>query len=154
MEKKDNIFNCYISISLGTFGITTKEEKSVLENQGKVFRSYIFGENGLCNRLKSLCKTIYGHDLDSILLMFYVNPTDLYKMNLREIERYRKKERGIRIPIIIDESNFFNKSIQDRNIYMKETLLFRLNLLRKVVLSNKLDTNVDLLIKDVKNIIG
>ena len=72
---------------------------------------------------------------------------------LKEIEAYRKKERFIGIPIIINDENFFSKTEQERYDFLGEVILAKMNLLAEVVKRRKLDTNMALLISDLKMII-
>ena len=103
MQTDSNIFGCYVS---STIGKSTDSEniKNEFNEQGKIFRIYIFGESGLSQILKKLRKEDYGNDLALILFEFYVNPLDIEIEKLKEIGNYRKKEKSIGIPIKIDKT--------------------------------------------------
>ncbi len=148
MQTDSNIFGCYVS---STIGKSTDSEniKNEFNEQGKIFRIYIFGESGLSQILKKLRKEDYGNDLALILFEFYVNPLDIEIEKLKEIGNYRKKEKSIGIPIKIDKENFFSKNDEERKIWIRQTIINRINLLDKKVKANKLDTNLSNLKKDV-----
>jgi hypothetical protein len=71
---------------------------------------------------------------------------------LKEIERYRPKERTIGIPIIIHDENFFNRTDFERRKFLKDVILEKLDLLANVVKRNKLDTDIELLKSDVQKL--
>jgi hypothetical protein len=73
---------------------------------------------------------------------------------LKEIERYRPKERAIGIPIIIHDENFFNRSDLERRTFLRNVILEKLDLLAVVVKRNKLDTNIELLKADVAKLLS
>ena len=148
MQTDSNIFGCYVS---STIGKSTDSEniKNEFNEQGKISRIYIFGESGLSQILKKLRKEDYGNDLALILFEFYVNPLDIEIEKLKEIGNYRKKEKSIGIPIKIDKENFFSKNDEERKIWIRQTIINRINLLDKKVKANKLDTNLSNLKKDV-----
>jgi hypothetical protein len=72
---------------------------------------------------------------------------------LKEIERYRRKERAIGLPIIVHDHNFFEKSDPDRRKFLKKAMLEKLDLLAGVVARNKLDTDIKSLRADVETIL-
>jgi hypothetical protein len=86
------------------------------------------------------------------LSQFYVLPLLEQLAYLKDIERYRPKERAIGIPIIIHNDNFFNKSDFERRKFLKDIILEKLDPLAVVVKRNKLDTNVALLKSDVEKL--
>lgn len=134
---EDNILGCFVSVTMG-------------DEKGKLFRKYIFGENGISEKLKVLKYYNYGKDLKIILFQFYVNPEAYLLQNLKKIEDYRKSEKSIGIPIIINENNFFNKPELQRLAFLENKILEKLNLLDEVVKINNLDTDVRALIHDLK----
>lgn len=73
--------------------------------------------------------------------------------NLKEIENYRKNEKPIGIPIIVNDDNFFSKSESERYDFFRETILQKLDLLSSVVTKKKLDTNMSLLKKELKMVL-
>lgn len=140
MKTNENILGCFASTTIG-------DEKGIL------FRRYIWGETGICEILKKLKHQRYGKDLTMILFQFYVNPIPYLLQKLKEIEDYRKTEKAIGIPIIINEDNFFSKSEQDRYQFIKKSILSKIALLATVVKRNGLDTNIELLNDDIAKIL-
>ena len=103
--------------------------------------------------MKKLDRSNYGKDLELVLFQFYVKPIPELLTCLKEIEAYRKKERAIGIPIIINDENFFSKTERGRYDFLGEIILAKMNLLAEVVKRRKLDTNMSLLVSDLKKII-
>jgi hypothetical protein len=143
----ENIFGCYVQ-----FGFDPNLSEDDFVQLGKVFNPYIWGVKGICNLLKRLRHEDYGKDLLLILLQFYVNPTPDEIPKIRVIESYRKKEKSIGIPIIINEENFFSQTEEARFALLKKTVTKKIHLLADVVKNKKLDTNMDLLNTDMQKI--
>jgi len=150
MSENRNILGCYASVALDFKG--DQPTQIISEKKGELFRSYIWGETGICKTLKTLKHGDYGKDLVLILFQFYVNPGPPME-NLKEIENYRKKEKAIGIPIIITDENFFSKSEEERRSFLKESFLKKLDLLAEVVEKKKLDTKIDVLKSDLEKIL-
>ena len=106
-------------------------------------RSYLWGENGLTKKLESISNVDFGKDFNLILYQVYVKQSIELLKHLREIESYRSKERAIGIPIVINQENFFNLSESDRQLFFKEIILSKLDLLKIKVKRNKLDLDVE-----------
>ena len=115
--------------------------------KGDEFRFYIWGEKGIDVFLKSLSYVDYGKDLKRILFQFYIMPCDYERKHIKEIEQYRKKEKAIGIPIIVERS-FFQFSETERRKFLVSSMLSKFNLLRNVVKNKKLDTNMTKLVHD------
>lgn len=115
--------------------------------KGDVFRSYIWGEKGIDVLLKSLSYVDYGKDLKRILFQFYIMPCDYERIHIKEIEQYRKKEKAIGIPIVVERS-FFQFSETERKEFLVSSMLAKFNVLRNVVKNKKLDTNMTKLVHD------
>lgn len=115
--------------------------------KGDEFRSYIWGEKGIDVSLKSLSYVDYGKDLKRILFQFYIMPCDYERIHIKEIEQYRKKEKAIGIPIIVERS-FFQFSETERRKFLVSSMLSKFNLLGNVVKNLKLDTNMTKLVHD------
>ena len=64
-----------------------------------------------------------------------------------------ERERAIEIPIIINENNFFNKPETQRIDFIKFSILNKLNLMKKVIEINRLDTDIQLLILDCEKVL-
>ena len=147
----ENILGCFISGPANY----ADEEPAIEESRGRkgeLFRTYIWGEFGISELLKTLKRGDYGEDLKLALLQFYVLPLLEELAHLKEIERYRPKERAIGIPIIIHDENFFNRSDLERRRFLKNAILEKLDLLAVVVKRNKLDTDIELLKADVEKL--
>lgn len=126
-----------------------QKTKDLAAKKSKLFETYIWGDNRFDGTIKKLKHQDYGKDLILILFKFYVNPIPYLLQNLKEIENYRKNERAIGIPIIINDDNFFNKTEEERYDFLKKSILQKLNILGEVVKKKKLDTNMELLKADV-----
>ena len=74
-------------------------------------------------------------------------PCDYERIHIKEIEQYRKKEKAIGIPIIVERS-FFQFSETERRKFLVSSMLSKFNLLRNVVKNKKLDTNMTKLVYD------
>ena len=74
--------------------------------RGDEFRTYIWGEKGIDVFLKSLSYVNYGKDLKRILFQFYIMPCDYERIHIKENEQYRKNEKSIGIPIVVERSFF------------------------------------------------
>jgi hypothetical protein len=148
----ESIFGCYVS-SHASLRRSNEKVFQPPEEKGELFRSYIWGETGICNTLKTLPHEDYGADLVRVLLQFYVNPVPYLRQHLQEIESYRRNERAIGVPIVIDDRNFFDRFEDERRDFLKRTVLQKLDLLEQIVRRKKLDTNVALLKADVERIL-
>lgn len=152
MGNTGNIFGCFVSVTLPNPNTSQGLIDIGLEH-GRLFRSYIWGDNGLSEILKKLKHEDYGKDLKLALFQFYVNPIPIEIQAIKEIEGYRKREKSIGISVIINPENFFNKSDENRCSFLKETILQRLDLLAMVVENKKLDTDMEQLKADLRNIL-
>ncbi len=153
MKENDNtILGCFISTS--RYPDADLETVKTLEKKWQLFDGYIWGELGISEPLKTLNRSDYGKDLKLALFQFYVLPILEQLVYLKEIERYRPKERAIGIPIIIHDENFFSKSDYERRKFLKNAILEKLDLLVPVIKRNKLDTNLELLKSDVGKILA
>lgn len=123
-------------------------------NLDKAFTPYIWGEKGICDTLKKLKHEDYGKDLVLALFQFNVKPTPMELQRLKEIESYRKNEKSIGIPIIVNDENFFSKSEEGRYSFLKQSILQKLDLLAEVVKKKKLDTNMEQLKTDLQKILN
>lgn len=153
MENKDNFFGCFVSIT-HPYPDVSQQEKDLAVEQAKLFHNYIWGEKGICEILHKLNQNDYGKDLKLALFQFYVNPIEYELNNLKEIEPYRKNEKSIGIPIVINYKNFFSQTDEGRNEFLKKSIFQKLELLTEVVKKKKLDTNVDLLKSDLHKVLN
>src|SRR5688572_28495515 len=154
MEKGDeSILGCFVS-GAANYADEDLAIKNRREEKSKLFRSYIWGELGIRDPLNTLKRSDYGQDLKLALFQFYVLPLLEELAYLKEIERYRPKERAIGIPIIIHDENFFNRSDLERRRFLKDAILEKLDLLARVVKRNKLDTDIELLKADVAKVLS
>lgn len=152
MEEKDKFIECFVSVT-HPYHHASQQVKDLAVEQGKLFRSYIWGENAISNTLKKLRSENYGKDLMIILFQFYVNPLPIELQNLKGIENYRKKEKAIGIPIIVTDENFFSKSEEERCNFLKQSIIQKMDLLAEVVKKKKLDTNMEQLKVDLEKIL-
>ena len=153
MSDDKNIFGCYVSVTQA-YPDADKQTKDLATEQGRLFRTYIWGEKGICDTLKKLNQDDYGKDLKLALFQFYVNPIPMMEQALKEIEAYRKNEKSIGIPIVVNDKNFFSQTDEGRYSFLKQSILQKLDLLAEVVKKKKLDTNMDQLKTDLQKILN
>ncbi len=151
MEENKNIIGCFVSGQAIMYN-DNEDTKVIVKKKNELFRSYIWGENRICDVMKKLNRDDYGKDLNLILFQFYLNPLAYELGSLKEIESYRKNEKSIGIPIIIDDQNFFSKLEEERYTFLKECVLQKIDLLTEVVKKKKLDTNIELLKSDLRKL--
>jgi len=151
MNNNTNIFGCFASGPSIRYD-EGQVAKDIADIKGEEFRSYIWGKKGICDSLKKLNHKDYGKDLVLILFQFNISPFQFELENLKEIEDYRKREKSIGIPIIINDDNFFKLSEKNRYIFLVMTILDKLDLLAAVVRKKKLDTKIELLKSDLKKL--
>ena len=137
--KEDNLFGFYANFQFG-------------ESEKENIKTYLWGNNGLKEQLKSLKWQSYGQDFRIILFEFYINPIPDLRNALKEMGNYRRIEKSIGIPVIIDQDNFFNLSEIDRSKFFYSTIMERLTLLKEKVKRNKLDLDIEKLINDTVNL--
>ena len=90
----DNIFGCFFKV-----GFDPNLSQQDFTELANVFKTYIWGEKGICDTLKNLKHQDYGKDLKLALFQFYVRPTAIELQKLKRIEPYRKNEKSIGIPM-------------------------------------------------------
>ncbi|WP_299442854.1 hypothetical protein [uncultured Aquimarina sp.] len=137
----DNIIGFFASFNFG-------------ETNEELIKSYLWSDIGLKNKLAHLKWKNYGNDLKIILFQVYVKPIPYERKNLREIENYRRKEKSIGIPIILENENFFKLTETERQQFFSETIVEKLELVELKVKRNKLDFDTSRLITDVKEILN
>ena len=147
MGTNDKFLGCFMKIG---FDPSLKENDFI--DLDKAFTPYIWGAKGVSQTLKKLKNEDYGNDISIILFQFNVKPTEIELQRLKEIESFRKNEKSIGIPIIINDENFFCKSEEGRYNFLKQSILQKLDLLSEVVKKKKLDTNMDLLKSDLEKL--
>lgn len=152
MNDNSSIFGCFVSITCGKHD-DDQTTKDLLSEQGDLFRRYIWGEKGICKILNALKYKDYGRDLILILFQFYVNPLPIEVSNLPQIERYKKKEKAIGIPIVVNSENFFSKPEEARYAFLKQSIFQGLKTLNEVVKKKKLDTKAALLKLDLEKVL-
>jgi len=152
IDKKDRIFGCFVS-GPALYHDAGAGAEATAEAKGELFRSYIWGEYGIRDRIRVLHHQDYGNDLELILFEFYLNPLLEELVHLKDIGRYRRREKSIGAPIIIHDANFFNKTDLERREFLKNTILEKIDFVEKVVKRLKLDTNIDRLRSDLRTIL-
>jgi hypothetical protein len=131
----DNMFGFYANFNFG-------------EVHQELVKQYLWGDGGLKEQLKTLKWQTYGQDFHLILFEFYVQPISSLRDALKEIGRYRRKEKAIGIPVILDQENFFKLNEVDRLKFLHLTILSRLELLKEKVTRSKLHLNIEKLKSD------
>lgn len=122
------------------------------ETKQELVKEHLWGENGLKNRFSPLKWQDYGTDIVLILFEFNVNPIPYLRKNLKEIGSYRRKEKSIGIPTILDNENFFELDENGQLDFLKNRIIGKLSLVKEKVKRNNLDFNIDGLISDVKKL--
>ena len=74
-------------------------------------------------------------------------PCDYERIHIKEIEQYRKNEKSIGIPIVVERS-FFQLSETERREFLVSSMLSKFSTLENVVKNKKLDTNMTKLVHD------
>lgn len=139
MEKEsDSIFGFFASFSLND---PNKEH----------VKTILWGPEGINMKLKPLKNSDYGSDFKLILFQIYSNPISYQRVSLKALENYRRKEKSIGIPLILDDDNFFNLAEHQQRDFLSQSVSDRLNLLGERVKRSKLDLNISALIKDVSD---
>jgi len=123
------------------------------ETDQELVKQYLWGTNGLKEQLKNLKWQKYGQDFHIILFEFYVKPIPYLRNTLKEIGSYRRKEKSIGIPVILEHENFFKLTEVDRHKFFHSTILIKLELLKEKIKRNKLDLNIEKLITDIDKIL-
>ena len=153
MIPRSKILGCFVSDASVSYD-DPEELKTKRSEQSAVFRGYVWGKDGVFDKLGVLGFEKYGQDLELILFQFYTNPLEIVAIRLREVEYYRRKERAIGVSVVVNERNFFNGSEMERQDFLRDIIVTKLELLGKTVKRGKLDTNIDLLQQDVKKLLG
>jgi len=151
MNTRNNleIFGCFVS-GQPLMAETNQIIKDKVIEKNALFRSYIWGEAGICTILNKFILTDYGDDLNLILFQFYLNPIPFQLQHLKEILNYRKNEKSIAVTIVITDENFFFKSNNERGQFLRDTIFMRLKSLTVNIKKKKLDTKMEKLISDLQ----
>jgi hypothetical protein len=136
----DSIIGFYIS-GPSLYYDASEELKEIATQKSQLFREYIWGHNGICDKLKVLRHKTYGLDINLILFQFHIEPLQEENRHLRQIEKFRPSEKAIGIPIIINQLNFFGNNETIRLEYLRQVIVERLGLVEKVIKRNKFDTD-------------
>ena len=126
----NNIFGFYASFHSG-------------ETDQEQVKQYLWGDKGFKEQLKNLKWQEFGQDFHLILFEIYVKPIPYLRDALKEMGNYRRKEKSIGIPVILDQENFFKLTEIDRLKFFHATILKRLELLKEKVKKNKLDLDIE-----------
>ena len=106
----NNIFGFYASFNSG-------------DSDQELVKIYLWGVKGLKELVKSLKWPAYGQDLHLILFEFYIKPIPALRDALKEIGSYRRKEKSIGIPIILDNDNFFDLDEISQYKFLQSTII-------------------------------
>lgn len=147
---ENNIFACFISYPSLTAD-ASDDKKEEAEKRGDIFRSYIWGDDGIDSLIKQISYYDYGRDIRRILIQFYVMPCDYERMNIKEVESYRKKEKSIAVSIIIEE--YFFNTVKDRKDIISSSIISSIEKLENIIRKRNLDTNIKQLVSDLRNIL-
>ena len=148
----NEIFGCYVSVS--TNATMDKDKQELSFEKGRLFRKYIWSEEGINNILKKVVFNSYGKDIKLILFEFYVNPIIEQLKYIEKGISYKRKEKSIGIPIVITDDNFFSKSERERKRLLESIIFEKLALLIEYVEKKKLDIQIELIIKDLQQVIA
>lgn len=132
------------------------DERKREQKHKKEFEEYLWGENrdgGLSSLLAQLKSEDYGTDVKLILLQFMVDPVKSWPLPTKDVENYRPKEQAIGVWIMIDENSYFKKSTLDRQKYVKEEIVKRLQVVGSRFAARKLDADIEQLITDVDKLL-
>lgn len=146
-----DILGCFVFGQILEYKDISQQEA---EKNNSLFDDYIWGEKGIDKDLKKLKHEDYGKDLLLILFEFNLNPIPERLKHIKEMENYRKNEKSIGIPVIVNDENFFNRSEVERRLFLKNTLLAKLDLLAEKVKKNKLDTDIVKLKMDLESVLA
>lgn len=145
------LLGCYASATVDAN--MNKDEQILIFEKGKAFRRYIWGDDGIANKLEKIDSELYGNDIKLILFEFYINPLDSQMKYIEKGISYRKREKSIGIPLIINDENYFNKDENERYFFLKNMIFIQIDCLRNYVEKKKLDTKIDLILNDLRNIL-
>lgn len=152
-----NVFGVYARFQRDGYE-TTQSAIDEREQMAKDFREYLWGadhESGLAGALRTLRSDSYGSDVNLILLQFNVNPLINSPFpEPKEIESYRPKEKSIGVWITITKENFFSKTDVEKDAFIRDVVVDRLEQVRARFNNRKLDVDMDRLIEDTKRLLG
>jgi hypothetical protein len=148
MNDDNQIVGYFVSGPTLDYSDSEARQKNLLD-EAKLFRSYIWGENGLVKKTNHLNFSNYGDDLRLVLFQFYLKPSLLETESLHELEGYRKKEKSIGFVIAVTDEKFFTKDESKRKQFIMESILQKVATLKELITRKELDTNVDLLQSDL-----
>jgi hypothetical protein len=122
----------------------------IKEKQKEIIKEYFWGKNGLSSKLAKLKRKDYGIDVEIILFQFYINPIPYLRNNLKEIANFKRKEKSFRIPVILNFGKFNRLADKEKELFMRKTLLNKLDLLYVRKNRNNFDLNIDKLKHDIE----
>ncbi len=144
-----------LGLSVSTSLLAYEKDNKIIEYRAEMadqFRAYAYGNDSQIGLNKILKKVDgdYSTDLDLILFFFKVNPAANEPQDRKDVDNYRPKEKSIAAWIIINEDNFFNKSPSERNTFVNNEIINRLEQIEKRFKNGKVNVDMDHLIKDTK----
>ncbi|MCE9644959.1 MAG: hypothetical protein K8S20_03085 [Chloroflexi bacterium] len=121
---------------------------------GKMFDTYLHGENGFANLLKDLKKTDYGEGLNLLLIEFYIegNFSTIFDVDKIKTGNYSNKNKDISVKVPVKRTDFHDRTENERRQFIVSTTLKAIELVENRLAKLKLGINFDLLKKDVTNI--
>lgn len=153
MAKDEHIFGIFI-MHPSTSWESSPETKASAVKDGVLGEKFICDPNGIFAKIKNLKAKDYGLDIELVLFKIIFKPIPYLLANLKEIESYRKKERAIGIPIVLNDENFFLLSDNEKNVNLKNIIFKKIDLLEVIVKRRKLDTNIGLLKLDLEKVLN
>ncbi len=150
MNENKPLLGCFVSGPTQVHGETEiiLEQK---EKKAQIFRNHIWGHNGIDKYFKRLGINKYGEDLNLILFQFYVEPLSIEKSSIKEKDSYRSKEKSLGVNLIF-ESDFFEFNENERRDIIFNSVISKLCSIKEPLLKRSLDTDIESIIQDLKNL--
>jgi len=150
MDKKENLFGCFVSGPTVMYGMDETEQEG-LRQKAKEFRNFIWGEKGIDSNLKELINYEYGNDISLILIKFYLLPLPIELDEIKQVENYSKKDKSIAGGVIVNDENFFLKNEIERTSFIRDSIFELIKLFSESKSLNKFDTRFDLILRELNN---
>ncbi|MEI7597105.1 MAG: hypothetical protein WCK02_15260 [Bacteroidota bacterium] len=130
------------------------ESFNCTDSELELLKTNLLDSDGFFSKLKQLKWQAYGDGLRFILFELHVRPVACLRENMKSISYYRRAQKAVSIPVIIDEKAFFILNKREKQLFLKNTISKKLELLEEKIRKNKLDTDLNKLRKDVENLLN